>query len=130
MGIGDKVIFEGFCSDVPDRIKTYSMYVLSSDYEAISNSLMEAMALGLPCISTDCPIGGSGLCIENGVYGILIPVGDWEALRNAMIDFAKETECKNGCRLGRHVVRIWERFSEERIVDMWHDYIEETSYVI
>lgn len=124
LGIEKKVIFEGFCQDVLERIRTYSMYVLSSDYEGISNSLMEAMAVGLPCISTDCPIGGSKLCIEDHVNGILIAVGDKGALRNAMSEIAEGLEDGKPCRLGKEAGLIRERFSEEKIADMWHCYIE------
>ena len=59
------------------------LYILSSDYEGMPNALMEAMAIGLPCISTNCLTGPSDL-IKNGTNGILIPVGDMNALVNAM----------------------------------------------
>ena len=122
LGIGDKVVFEGFCSNVLERIRTWSMYVLSSDYEGISNSLMEAMALGLPCISTDCPIGGSAMCIENGKNGLLVPLRDKEALRRAM-----ETLAENGKaaeELGREAVKVRSIFAEDRIIAMWSEYME------
>lgn len=122
LGIGDKVVFEGFCSNVLERIRTWSMYVLSSDYEGISNSLMEAMALGLPCISTNCPIGGSAMCIENGKNGLLVPLQDKEALQRAM-----ETLAENGKaaeELGREAVKVRSIFAEDRIIAMWSEYME------
>lgn len=122
MEINDKVVFEGFCSDVLKKIRTYSMYVLSSDYEGISNSLMEAMALGLPCISTDCPIGGSAMCIQNGVNGLLVPVGEKKPLQQAMEKVAADQ--KKAAEMGEKASGIRETFAEEKIAEMWEKYIE------
>lgn len=123
LGAEKQIIFEGFQSDVLERIRSYGMYVLSSDYEGISNSLMEAMAIGLPCISTDCPIGGSALCIQNGENGLLVPVGDAKALQKAMEHLADDEELAK--KLGKNAVLIRETFSEEVIAAMWHKYIGE-----
>lgn len=119
--IGGCVVFEGFQRDILEQIKAYGMYVLSSDYEGISNSLMEAMAMGLPCISTDCPIGGSALCIENGKNGLLTPVRDAGALQKAMERLAGDGTFAE--RLGRNAIEVRETFAEQKIADQWHDYI-------
>ena len=57
---------------------------LPSNYEGMSNALMEAMAIGLPVISTDHPIGGAKELIENEINGLLVPVNNVEALMEAM----------------------------------------------
>lgn len=133
--IADKVIWEGFREDILETIRTYEMYVLSSDYEGISNSLLEAMALGLPCISTDCPIGGSAMCIEDGVNGLLVPVGDKKALQKAMERIAvsetrkvmsgdpQEEVWRLADRLSKEAVKVKERFSERAVAEMWRDFI-------
>lgn len=121
LGIGGAVFFEGFRNDVLEIIRTYGMYVLSSDYEGISNSLMEAMALGLPCISTDCPIGGSAMCIENGRNGLLVPTGDKVALRGAMEAIAAKQTL--AAEIGKNAVKVRATFAEEKIAEQWHDYI-------
>lgn len=120
-GIERKVVFEGFQSDVLERIRSYGMYVLPSDYEGISNSLMEAMAMGLPCISTDCPIGGSTLCIQDGKNGLLVPVGDAVALKKAMERIAGDKHLAE--ELGKNAVLVRERFSEDVIAEKWYEYI-------
>lgn len=124
LGIGDKVIFEGFRKDVLVRIADAGMYVLSSDYEGISNSLLEAMAVGLPVISTDCPCGGSRLCIVNEENGLLTPVGDKDALEKAMRRMAGSEEM--GRRMGKEAAKVRERFSVGNIADKWIALLKET----
>lgn len=84
LGIGQKVIFHGFSSRVQEEINSAAMYVLSSDYEGVSNSLLEAISLGIPVIATDCPIGGCRMYVKNDENGLLVPVGDEGALTGAM----------------------------------------------
>ncbi len=83
-GLERKVIFHGFCSNAREEIRDSAMFVLSSDYEGISNSMLEALAMGIPVISTDCPIGGSRTNIKDGINGLLVPMKDAEALADAM----------------------------------------------
>ena len=67
------------------------MYILSSNYEGMPNSLAEAMALGIPSISTDCPTGGSRELIEDGANGFLVPVNDPAALCSKMLEINEKT---------------------------------------
>lgn len=122
LGISDKVVFAGFKSSVLESINHSGMYVLSSDYEGISNSLVEAMALGIPVISTDCPIGGSRLCIEDGESGLLVPMKDKEKLCEAMLKIASDKEFSR--KLSRNAVSIREKFAVEKIARMWLDFGE------
>ena len=52
------------------------MYLLSSDYEGIPNALLESLAIGIPCIATDCPCGGVHELIQNGENGYIISGSD------------------------------------------------------
>ena len=91
IGIVSNVVFLG--TDLKWHSKEYNdaMYILSSDYEGSSNSLAEAMALGIPSISTDCPIGGSRELIQDGINGYLVPVNDPIALANKMIKLSEQS---------------------------------------
>ena len=84
LGLEGRVFLPGQSADISRDIKGAKLFVLSSDYEGMPNVLLEAMALGLPCIATDCPCGGPASVIEDGVSGMLIPVGDEKALTEKM----------------------------------------------
>ena len=84
LNLRERVILKGQSYNLLDEIKTASCYLLSSDYEGMSNSLIEAMALGLPIISTDHPIGGARALIINGKNGYLVPVNDYSAMAEQM----------------------------------------------
>jgi glycosyltransferase involved in cell wall biosynthesis len=75
------------------------------------------MALGLPVISTDCPIGGSRLCIENEKNGLLVPVKDAKSMTQAMNRLASDSEF--AVKLGKEAGKVRERFSAETIVEKW-----------
>lgn len=99
------------------------IYVLSSDYEGMPNALLEAMALGLPVISTDCPPGAPADLIEDGVNGLLVPVGDEQALANSIITLIEQPELAQ--RLGEEATKIRERANVEIIYEQWKTYLEQ-----
>ncbi len=110
LGLQNKVVFQGFSAHVREQIIRAAMFVLSSDYEGISNSMMEAIALGVPTIATDCPIGGSRMLIQDHQNGILVPVGDERALVEAMSELAEHPE------LGRRMSLEGRKLREENTV--------------
>lgn len=118
----DAVLMEGFVENIPEKIQRAGIYVLSSNYEGISNSLLEAMAIGLPSISTDSPIGGARLCIDSGVNGILTPVGDEKAFAEAMIRIASDQELAK--RLSSNALRLKETYSKDNISRQWIEIME------
>lgn len=95
LGIADRVFFPGYVSDLKNKIRNAAMYVNSSDYEGISNAMLEAMAMGIPSICTDCPVGGAAMVIDDGINGLLVPPDDADAMLNAMCKIASSEEFAN-----------------------------------
>jgi glycosyltransferase involved in cell wall biosynthesis len=77
----NRIFLPGAVKNVADTIKSAKLFVLSSDYEGMPNSLMEAMALGIPCISTDCPCGGPRMLLNKS---FLLATRDETQLENAL----------------------------------------------
>lgn len=82
--LGNRVLLPGYADDVAGTICDAKCFVLSSNTEGMPNSIMEAMALGIPVISTDCPCGGPATLINNGHNGLLVGVNDDEGLASAI----------------------------------------------
>lgn len=84
-GLRERVFLPGFVEDPGPYYHSADLFVLSSDYEGFGNVLVEALAWGLPVVSTDCP-GGPAEILDGGNYGCLVPVGDEAALSSAMLN--------------------------------------------
>jgi glycosyltransferase involved in cell wall biosynthesis len=84
LGIAECVSLPGYCANPFAYMKKSSLFVLSSVWEGSGNVLVEALALGIPSVSTDCPYGPSET-LAGGKYGPLVPVGDEQALAAAML---------------------------------------------
>ena len=116
-GLENSVFFEDFAADVHDRIRDAAMYVCSSDFEGLSNSMLEALAIGLPCVCTDCEGGGARMMIEDHKNGILTPIGDVQALYGAMKEIVENPALAE--KLSKEAVKVRDKLSIERIVDRW-----------
>ena len=116
LGIVDKVRFLGQVRDMGGTLAQADAYVLASAYEGFPNSLCEAMAAGLPCISTDCPSGPSDI-ITHGEDGLLVPNGDEVALAEAM--WIVMADGRERARLGSAARSVLDRFSEDVVMDRW-----------
>src|SRR3972149_637906 len=80
--LAGRVHLLGERQDIPLLLKGFDVYALPSIAEGISNTILEAMATGLPVVATRT--GGNPELVENGVSGTLVPVGDRPALADAL----------------------------------------------
>ena len=117
--IADKVTFSGFSQNVHEEVIDAGMFVLSSNYEGLSNSMIEAMAIGLPVICTDCPSGGARTYIKNKINGLLVPVGNVKALTEAMIYMVENKQ--QAYQMGREAYKIRTELNEEKICSQWEN---------
>lgn len=99
------------------------VYAFSSEWEGLPNALMEAMALGLPIVSTDCPCGGPATLITDGEDGLLVPIKDKDALAAGMLRLIEDRELAE--KLGRNARNIVDRAHPDIVHRQWAEYIEE-----
>lgn len=121
LGIGNRVSFPGFAEWGKESYDA-SLFVLSSDLEGMPNALMEAMALGMPCVSTDCEGGGAAFLIENEKSGLLVPKGNVEALASAMRRMLTDRQFAEQC--GKNAHDICKRLAPDKIYGQWEQFIQ------
>lgn len=121
--IEDRVRFMGFERNIHEKILDASMFILPSDYEGLSNSMLEAMAIGLPCICTDCPPGGAKMFIENRVNGLLVPIKDKKSMVDAMNLLADDIALRD--KISCNAAKVRHELSKEIICEKWLTFIEQ-----
>lgn len=119
--LDDVVFLMGYSKNILELISTAKLFVLSSDYEGMSNALIEAMAIGLPVVSTDHPIGGAKMAIQDRINGILTPVGDCDAIARAVCEILEDEKLSE--TLSQNAVHINETLNIDRITEEWMDFI-------
>ena len=124
LGVTDNVIFHGKISNIHHELLKNDIFLITSDYEGIPNSLIEAMSIGMPCIATDCSPGGAALLIEHEKNGVLLPCGDHNAVADAILNWIENPELAVDC--GKTATDIYKRFSPEIIIEKWNNYIYKT----
>lgn len=120
LGIKDKVLLAGKTADVLEKINDCAMFVLSSDYEGMPNVLLEAMCMGMPVISTDCPSGGPKTLIKNEKNGILVSVNnkcELIAALNKMTDLDYASKC------AEEAYKLRDVLTSKEIFEQWKTFI-------
>lgn len=122
LNMKDKIFLCGLTDNIKEELEKSKIFVLSSDYEGMPNSLIEAMAVGCTVISTDCPCGGPKELIKNGSNGILISVNNENELQNSLKDLFENKDKMEV--LSKNAKRIVEALKEEKIIEQWKRYID------
>lgn len=117
----EKVIFKGFVNDICSQIRKAALYVNTSNYEGISNAMLEAIAMGLPAVCTDCPVGGAKQFIKPTENGYLIPIGDVDLFSKSVIKALRDTGLKK--RSKNVAVTIRNDLKVDNIINQWADII-------
>ncbi len=119
--VNDSVTLAGVTRNAAETMKKAKIFVLTSDFEGIPNSLIEAMSIGMPCLSTDCRPGGAKLLIDNGKNGLLVPTGDIGQLTENMRWMVEHPlECD---KMGKEARKVVEYFSEKITTAKWENYL-------
>lgn len=122
LGIEDRVLFKGLVKDVPNAIKDSRLFLMTSDFEGMPNALIEAMACGLPCVSTDCSPGGASELIQSGENGIVVPCGDAKAIAAAIVRLLNNKE--EAEKMGVEAQKIVEELNPAIIYGEWEKYVK------
>ena len=109
--------FFPFSKNVLEEICMDAVYVNSSDYEGMSNAMLESMAIGMPVVCTDCPIGGAAAVIKDGENGLLVPVGDYKKLAEAIKYIISDGDFSS--KLSRNAMGIRKELALENIAKKW-----------
>lgn len=119
----DYIFLMGGSDSLEKEIPKGSVYAFTSDWEGLPNSLLEAMALGMPIVATDCPCGGPRTVMTNEVDGLLIPIKDENALVEGINRLIEDRELAE--RLGENASHIVERAGSEAVFKQWRDFLEQ-----
>lgn len=118
----DRVTLHPSRKDIFDCIRTARLFVLSSDFEGMPNALMEAMSLGVPCISTDCRPGGARTLIDDGKNGFIVPVRDVNALAEKMLYLLDNPKVAE--QVAKEARHLGETHTNEMTFNRWNDFLQ------
>lgn len=120
LGLSNCVFLPGNVANIHEKIADSEFFVLSSDFEGLSNSLLECMMMGVPCISTNC--AGSDEIINNNQNGIIVPVGNKKLLTEAMKTLANDAKLRKN--ISKQAKKDSVAFRYENVIRQWEEVFE------
>lgn len=121
LNLSDRVLFKGITTDIGKALSSAKVFVLSSNYEGMPNALMEAMVVGVPVVSTNCPCGGPRMLISNEEQGMLVDCYDESMLADAVRSLLVDGSMRK--KLGEGAKEKAKEFHPDIIFKQWYDYI-------
>jgi len=122
LGLTNRVFLPGNTDDIIGTVGSARLFVLSSDYEGLPNALLEALAMGVPSISTDCPCGGPRMVMKDGENGLLVPICDVDTLAEKMLWALEHPDEMD--KMGACAAQSAQIFQPDRVYKAWREYIE------
>ena len=126
LSLEDRILLKGTSDHIHELIYDASLFVLSSDYEGMPNVLLEAMALGLPCISTDYRPGGVDELIDNGINGLIVPMKNKEELAKNIIVILQKSVLSQ--RFSQFAKQKSKKLQPDSIYSVWEKVFRKLSY--
>lgn len=117
LGVAESVVFKGFSPDALEHVRTASAFVMSSRFEGLSNSMLEALAMGVPTVCTRCLGGGAETVIVDGVNGLLVDVDDLAAEVRSLDRIVDDLEFAQ--TISTRARRLRDELSLENIGNSW-----------
>lgn len=121
LSLKSRVVLPGNIESIEQALAEAKLFVMTSDYEGLPNALMEAMVVGVPCVSTDCPCGGPRELIEDNISGMLVPCGDKAALVKKMRILLSDKAICTGFEEQSKTKA--EEFRTEKVIAEWEQFL-------
>lgn len=113
----DYIIIKGYSTDIHSMMKNSAGFLLSSDYEGLSNAMLEALCIGLPCVCTDSPPGGAREYIEDGINGFLCEIGNAQQMADKISVLIEDTDLAKTFSINS--VKYREALNVDGICEKW-----------
>lgn len=117
LNLQDAAFLPGNSNNVHEQIRDAEIFVLSSNFEGLSNALLECMTMGISCISTRCE--GSTDVIRDGENGLLIDIGDEDALTKSLNRLADDPEFRKN--LEKQAMKDSVAFDKNIVIEQWEE---------
>lgn len=119
--LNENVIFHGSVKNIIDKIKNARLLIMTSDYEGIPNTLIEAFQAGIPIVTTDCSPGGAKIVVDNEVNGYVVPFRDYKSVAEKAIKLLNDPQLSMKYIInGRKKLDF---FEPNKIFDQWENYL-------
>ncbi len=118
----ERIFLKGITKNISDVLRRSEIFLMTSDYEGISNAMLEAMAEGLPVVCTDSYGGGARSIIKDGENGFLICKGNTIDFCDALLRLTHDDQLRE--RMGKNAKKSMQKYSDNYIYSKWSQFLE------